>query len=93
MTQKGIRRGVTALALTAVFALAAPAYAAGKTTLTVPGSGWLESAFQWIAGMWTAPGATASKLETVDTNSSTITVTPPPPPAKTDSGFGIDPNG
>jgi hypothetical protein len=93
MTQNSIRRGVTVLALTAVVTLAAPAYAAGRTTSTVPVSGWLESAFQWITGMWTAPVAASSKLATVDTNSSTITVTPPPPPAKTDSGFGIDPNG
>jgi hypothetical protein len=79
------------LALTAVVAFAAPAYAAGRTTSTVPVSSWLESAFQWIVGMWTAPAAVGSKLETVDTDSSTIAV--PPPPAKTDSGFGIDPNG
>jgi hypothetical protein len=93
MTQNGIRRGVTALALTATVALAAPAYAAGRTTSTVPGSGWLESAFQWITGMWAAPGTTSSKLETVDTNSSTITVTPPPSSTSGDKGMGIDPNG
>jgi hypothetical protein len=92
MTQNSIRRGVTVLALTAVVTLAAPAYAAGRTTSTVPVSGWLESAFQWITGMWTAPVAASSKLA-VDPNSSTITVTPPPPSASGDKGMGIDPNG
>jgi hypothetical protein len=93
MTQKGIRRGVTTLALTAVVAFAAPAYAAGRTTSTVPGSSWLESAFQWIVGMWTAPAVAGSKLEAVDTDSSTIAVPPPPSSTSGDKGMGIDPNG
>jgi hypothetical protein len=88
MTQRSIGRIAGAAALTAILALAAPAQAAGWRITEPAGAGWLEAALQWMAGVW--PGG--APAERAVTEPSPPTVTAPPPP-KTDSGFGIDPDG
>jgi hypothetical protein len=93
MTQRSMRRIAVAVVLAAATVLAAPAQAAGRTTLGATGSDWLEAAIQWMMGVSSgdtaavsAPGIKAAPVP------SPPTVTAPPP-AKTDSGFGIDPDG
>jgi hypothetical protein len=93
MTQRSMRRIAVAVALTAATVLAAPAQAAGRTTSAISNLGWLEAALQWMAGVWSEGTAAVS---TPGTNVAPVPSPPTvtaPPPAKTDSGFGIDPEG
>jgi hypothetical protein len=100
MIQRKIRCTVVAAALAAVLALAAPAQAAShpRTTTTLR-SGWLETVWQWVAGVWGGggqpeKGAGINNTKTgygIDPNGSTVTTQPTNPSA--DTGYGIDPNG
>lgn len=101
MTQRRSRRAAAAVALAAVLALATPAHAAGRHAWTA-GSGWIEQAVQWIAGLWTG-----NATETRNTDSRTGAKTglgtqpgnppnamaPPTVDPTSERGSGIDPNG
>ena len=99
MTQGNIRRIAVAVALTAAITFAAPAQAAtGRTISAIPGVGWIESALQWMAGVWLggvteAPAASSKSEKSVGMDPSVATVAPPPPSTSGDKGYGIDPNG
>jgi hypothetical protein len=79
MTQRTLRRTAAALVLAAVFALAAPAQAAGRPGS--PGSGWLEAALQWVTTLWAGGPSLGSGAKSDPGN------------VKSDSGHGIDSNG
>jgi hypothetical protein len=93
MTQRSMRRIAVAVVLTTATVLAAPAQAAGRTTLGVSASGWLEAALQWMAGVWSAGAAAVSTPGIKAATDPSTPTTMAPPPAKTDSGIGIDPDG
>jgi hypothetical protein len=98
MTQRSMRGIAVAVALTSVTVLAAPAQAAGRTTLGAPGPDWLEAAIQWmaghwVAGVWSVGAAAVSAPETRMAPAPSSPTMMAPSPAKTDSGIGIDPDG
>jgi hypothetical protein len=102
MSQRTIRRTAAALVLAAVFALAAPAHAAGRPGW-YSGSSWLEAAFQWVTSLWTgAPTGNRAGNDSHRAKAATSfgttpndpsSATQPQPKPNGDSGIGIDPNG
>jgi hypothetical protein len=93
MIQRSMRHIAVAVALTAATVLAAPAQAASRTTPGVQGPDWLEAAIQWMAGVWSAGAAAVSTPEIKAAPVPSPPTVTASPPAKTDSGFGIDPEG
>ncbi len=98
MTQRSMRRIAVAVALTSVTVLAAPAQAAGRTTLGAPGPDWLEAAIQWMAGHWMAGvwSVGAAAVSAPETRTAPVPSPPTmmaPSPDTTDAGHGLDPDG
>ena len=55
MKRKWMRHATVALALTALFAMAAPAGAASRAPAGVPALDAFQAVLQWIAHLWPAP--------------------------------------
>jgi hypothetical protein len=98
MRRNWIRRAAVAAALAAMFALAAPAQAAGRATWTT-GPDLIQKAWQWIARLWSAPegvsqparsgpglGKAGSGIDPMGGNNPS-----PPPPSQ--NGAFIEPMG
>jgi hypothetical protein len=85
------RRITIAAALAALLTLAVPAQAAGWNGWA-PGGDLLQSAWQWVAGLWApvAPAHHSGRITKTDRGSS---IDPDGAQARSDQGSGLDPMG
>ena len=108
MSQKAIRRTITAAFFAATLALTGTSEAGGLFTISAPASEtrieqslWAQ-AWDWMASVWGDLVGVSSDKSTGDTptatgtptgSSTTTTTTSCSNPAGCDAGWGIDPNG
>ena len=98
MKRNWIRRAAVAAALVAMFALAAPAQAAGRAIWT-PGPDLIQKAWQWIARLWSAsegvgqPASSRPGLEKAGGGIDPMGGNKPSPPPPSPNGAFIDPLG
>ena len=96
MKRKWMRHAAVALALTALFAMAAPAGAASRAPAGVPALDAFQAVLQWIAHLWPAPAVNQPASRSTSRWEKTSGMIDPdgkPTSSTSERGGGMDPEG